>query len=619
MSEQPAQAGSPLCHPQSGNAIWLLFWLAAASGFLFANWATISGFTFRDPDDALRLVEVRNWLAGQGWFDVSQPRISPPTGGDIHWSRFVDMPIAAAIILLRLFLPPLLADQAASVIVPLLLMGGYFAVMQSILIKLDGRRTAWLFTGHLVAATSLFAIHQFAPLRLDHHGWQLLLSLGLFRVALERPSLRNGLLAGALLSLHLAISLEGLPYLALFGLFAGIGYLRHAEGWPRLEGLVLALAIASFALSIAGRGWTSLSAMHCDAISRPHLGAFAACAALLIMGSRIIGHATLPRRLIVSALAAAGGGGVLLWTSSDCLLDPFSALDPLVYEVWYLNISEGLPVWAQSHEMVAAIVLQPMLGLAGALLALRTAIREHDRDRSYAWAVALFLGFGAFLLSLLMLRGMYATHAFTATGAAFLLLSAWNKARTIKGTLPRISASVAVSLLLPLIATSLAGALIGKLVENQAEADAGGTKSAPSPAAGNDARLAACRKPASLAALDRFAPATILAPLDIGPSILVASHHSVVATSHHRNDKAIRAAIVSFSTPASDAEHTVRATGADYVAICQGINEQALYATRNPHSLIGQLEAGTFPAWLAPVPLRDSHGMKLYRVLPPRG
>src|ERR1700733_1318490 len=48
-----------------------------------------------DTDDATRLVQVHDFLAGQGWFDLTQYRIDPPDGLLMHWSRLVDVPIAA--------------------------------------------------------------------------------------------------------------------------------------------------------------------------------------------------------------------------------------------------------------------------------------------------------------------------------------------------------------------------------------------------------------------------------------------------------------------------------------------------------------------------------------------
>jgi hypothetical protein len=37
-------------------------------------------------DDAMRLVEVRDLLAGQAWFDLTQHRLDPPQGSLMHWS-----------------------------------------------------------------------------------------------------------------------------------------------------------------------------------------------------------------------------------------------------------------------------------------------------------------------------------------------------------------------------------------------------------------------------------------------------------------------------------------------------------------------------------------------------
>ncbi len=53
------------------------FWTSAAAGF-------------SDPDDAMRLAQVREFLAGKGWFDLYEPRVDPPGGYLTHWSRLVD-------------------------------------------------------------------------------------------------------------------------------------------------------------------------------------------------------------------------------------------------------------------------------------------------------------------------------------------------------------------------------------------------------------------------------------------------------------------------------------------------------------------------------------------------
>src|SRR3954452_14790108 len=44
--------------------------------------------SFIDTDDAMRLVQVRDLLAGQSWFDLTATRLDPP-GTLMHWSRVV--------------------------------------------------------------------------------------------------------------------------------------------------------------------------------------------------------------------------------------------------------------------------------------------------------------------------------------------------------------------------------------------------------------------------------------------------------------------------------------------------------------------------------------------------
>ncbi|HMA50771.1 MAG TPA: hypothetical protein VKP60_13520, partial [Magnetospirillaceae bacterium] len=77
------------------------FWLAVLGiGALcelvlcMAFHTSITGLVFSDTDDHMRLQQVRDWMAGQSWFDVTQYRMNPPTGMLMHWSRLLDVPLA---------------------------------------------------------------------------------------------------------------------------------------------------------------------------------------------------------------------------------------------------------------------------------------------------------------------------------------------------------------------------------------------------------------------------------------------------------------------------------------------------------------------------------------------
>ncbi len=55
--------------------LWCVLTLALAAG---------QGFAIDGPDNHMRLFEVRDLLAGQNWFDVTQYRIDPPHGASMH-------------------------------------------------------------------------------------------------------------------------------------------------------------------------------------------------------------------------------------------------------------------------------------------------------------------------------------------------------------------------------------------------------------------------------------------------------------------------------------------------------------------------------------------------------
>ena len=90
-----------------------------------------------DNDDAMRLVEVRDFLAGQGWFDMMQYRLGLDGGTLMHWSRFIDLPIASLILFFRMFFSPEGAEAAALTVWPLMLVLPLMVFM-----GLAGRRVA---------------------------------------------------------------------------------------------------------------------------------------------------------------------------------------------------------------------------------------------------------------------------------------------------------------------------------------------------------------------------------------------------------------------------------------------------------------------------------------------
>src|SRR5258708_37384364 len=78
-------------------------------------------------DDAMRLAEVRDLLAGQDWFDLTQYRLNPPDGVLMHWSRLIDLPLAALIRLGETVMSSALAERVAVVVWPTALLLAFLA------------------------------------------------------------------------------------------------------------------------------------------------------------------------------------------------------------------------------------------------------------------------------------------------------------------------------------------------------------------------------------------------------------------------------------------------------------------------------------------------------------
>src|SRR3546814_9021348 len=99
------------------------------------------------------------WLAGQGWWDLTQYRVNPADGGvPMHWSRIVDAPIAGGILLLRPLFGQPLAEQMVMAIWPPLHLGALLIAVALGYRHLPDRRIAFRSEEHTSELQSLMRI-----------------------------------------------------------------------------------------------------------------------------------------------------------------------------------------------------------------------------------------------------------------------------------------------------------------------------------------------------------------------------------------------------------------------------------------------------------------------------
>jgi hypothetical protein len=253
------------------------------------------------------------------------------------------------------------------------------------------------------------------------------------------------------------------------------------------------------------------------------------------------------------------------------------------------------------------VLVPSLVGLAGALLAWRSATAAADR-RNWATVMAALLGAAA--LSVFVFRSVSTAHLFALPGCAWLGLRAWTRARTIRAAGLRILASAMAALTLPLLGGMAVAALLSlALPALRAEEARAAAKLADT----NRYRVN-CLDAAAVADLNRLPPTTLLTPIDLGAPLVFWTPHRLVATPHHRNKEAMADTIRAFAGDPAEAEALVRRQQARLVVYCRTANDFARYRRARKDGLAAQLHAGTPPAWLEAVPVSSRAGLALWRV-----
>ncbi len=568
--------------------VWLIV-LAGLAGFVSWPdlWSVLRDLRLPDTDDAMRLVEVRDLVAGQSWFDLAQHRHAgaPP----MHWSRFVDAPIAGLILLARSLAGPARAEGLAAILWPLMLLVLYGAILYRGVRRVFGWRAAAfaVFAG----TQAVFVTSLFAPGRIDHHNVQICAILALVLcLARPAPTLRDGAMAGALAAVSLAVGLEALPFIAGAGLvLAGLWLRDGGDTLPPFLGFGLALGLVAPALFLAQTGPAFWTATACDALSPPWLwlGAAAAvtgAAAALVPGSRGWG---LRLGLLAACGAVAVGGFLVLFPA--CAAGPFTGMPDLVRQEWLVKVREMRPVWQLVGRAPDAVLAGHLPVLIGAVVAGLWAWsgREPAERRLMAGAAGA-LGLGV-AIGMVQFRGLYVAGAFVPVVAGPVLDRAVALLRAPAATPRRRIAALALSL-------SLCGKL-WLLVAGIPQALAGSEKAFEA----EHAAWRSCSDRRAIAALDALPPGLILAEIDLGPSLLLHSHHSVVAAPYHRALPGLSASIEAFRDENALATVAAR-VGADYIVACASPAKPGESA--NAADRLGR--GGITPPGLEPVPVPDT-------------
>ncbi len=569
------------------------------SAWAVQDWANLSVLHLPDTDDMMRLQQIRDWLGGQSWFDLTQHRLGFPPGLAMHWTRVNDLIPALIITVVKPFAGAHGAELAAVLIGPALLFFAFLMLSARATLSLGGAGATKI--AILIAALAFPATGMFIPGRIDHHALQIVLLLGAVTAALGGGNARNGALAGVTCALSIVVGLETVPQIVALVMGALVVCVldkrqRDPKTWFR--GFLSAVTLSTFICAISYGGKTLDIPSTCDTMS-PTLALLCGLGALsLIIFTYPV--AVLRRyrwRIIPGSIATAVVS--LAFAASlvpACRSGPYGTVDPFLMRVWMAHVGEALGLFHQASFGIlwgySALVLVA-LAVAG------WRVWRDATHRTTYLLIAAPLGMSV-LVMLFQLRGAY-----IGAGLGAPILAVWLSELRVKGGV----ALVGAGLLSAGVVHHLLADKLDALLTSAAPQAAPPVQSSLGKASGG----AGCTDAATMDALNQLPASTIMAPMDAGAYIIGATPHRVFAAPYHRNNRGNLAMYQFFLATPEHALTEAEARKIDYVLVCADSFSELEGEPGLANSLVGALKSGHAPAWLTPRTLKGSSAL-FYRV-----
>lgn len=586
--------------------LWVAFYSFAAIAFIaLLNLPGAVDYVGADNDDVMRLVEVRDLLAGQSWFDLMQYRLGLSGGTLMHWSRLVDLPIALLIRLFSQMVPVQQAEALALLVWPLSLVVPLMAAM-----AVAARRIGNAVTEHIVMLlTMVFCItsNRFLPGAIDHHNVQMVLA-AIMAAGLLDPARRwaSHAVAGFAAAVAIAIGAETTPLVAVACAAVGLLWL--------MEGVVYAGAMRAFSLTLL----LSLSALFfatvppirygvvtCDSLS---LGFYAIVG---IGAAALFAASYLGAGFRLRAAAIVATGALVLMTAMviapQCLQNPLNELDPLLKTLWLDGVIEAQSFYRQLQvdpEGFGGFYAVGFFGLCVCLFR----ILGRDRVRSHAILLAL-LGV-SFLVGMVQVRGTTFSNLYAILPLGLLI----SDLRRHANDQPEHLGAGLLFALTAILSVPSVWALGGVFFVEGTAGVTARMKSLVGSSQMTQNATVVCDTPAAYATLASLPPTTVSAPSDMGPEILRFTRHRVLAGPYHRNQGGMLTELHIGLAEPDEAAAFLRGAGVGILAFCPDFLQSEKIARMKPDGLYAELLKGKVPAYLSPVPINGPSGLQIFTV-----
>lgn len=586
-----------LIHNLRENAFFLALSCALAlvllNGVIFAIGGPAE-FAKLNNDDVLRMMSVRDLIAGQSWFDMTQYRINPPDGLPVHWSRYIDAGISAIVVPLSLVMPMQAAEHIGVTVWSTLM------IVLGVLLVGFGTRRIFGTTAACAAIGCLmfwpvFADLYMGPGMIDHHNLQIVLML-VMAFGLIWPD-RNKT-SGAAAGFSLAIGLETLPFILAVGILIYLISLT-ATSRVRLVAFCLSLGASSVVFWLGQTAPSAVLTPRCDRLALPVLAlVLVACAACLLplLARRFHAH---PFVYFSCTALLSAIGLTLAWPLIGlCIAGPYGDLPLFLQQVLRNDFIEMSPLWLFiARNPIGAIVL--VLPVFSALIAGAVQYGFDRRNPDVSPERTRALG----LLLLVCLAG---------AGLVCLQMRAVNLPAAV---VPMIAGYVVSRRLIAYHAgcgpVQIAYALVLTMIMITPSAVAMTLRSILAPitaAGGSEAQTmtSGCRSYDSMVTLNEAPPGRVIVATHFGAQIIWATHHDTLSATFHGSAAAFANAYIPFTLAEKELKSYLLATDATYLLLCAGRRYGSAFAT--------DLALGGTANWLDRVPI-SSADQVLFEIL----
>ncbi len=576
--------------------------LAALTAIM--HFSSYSDYVGADNDDVLRLVQVRDLLAGKGWFDLTQVRLGLEGGTLMHWSRLVDLPIASLIFVFSLVMDPVMAEATALFVWPLITVVPVFYAL-----ALAGQTLAGA-SGRLIALLLAFlfvlSINRFQPGSIDHHNVQLGL-MAIIAACLIVPGRQPGVhaVAGIAAALAIAIGAETTPHIAVVALIVALQWLWLGDRFrPAAQAFALSMAATLTAVFFLTVPPARYGFVACDALSTSFYALGVVGAGGFYLATAFSADRGLATRSAGLALTGVGTLGLALLIAPQCLANPLADLDPLLKTMWLDSVTEAQSLLAQFQIepwTIGGYYTVPVLAMA--FCGLR--IRQGRNVQAHAVLLALLAVCWA--IAVVQVRGAVFANLLSAIPLAGWVADLRSRANADPKNLRKGLVFAGMAFASVPFVWALSGALVSMGIDKVKGEETAGLPT-------EEERI--CTDADAMRDLALEPVGVVASPSNIGAHILRFTPHRALSAPYHRNQGGMLTELHAAMAAPGDAVKFLRGAGVTVIAYCPSDPQVENIIAVAPDGLYAQLAEGEVPGWLEVVPGTQAAPLQLYRVKP---